>query len=270
MNIPVEVDGEIITVDLEYEKLEKHCFICYSLCHEKDTCPLNRDKDNKIDIQQGISQHNTLKKLEDHRRKHDHRRSTSFNSRERGLESRDHTINSHRPIYSRIQEPDRGRSSLNERSRSNFSRVDERRVLEGRKRERERGQQRELSSQHSFPPQRYHTPIRRTSRERSPVYRSKEMERHHEGGQKSLSSRTPPPRPPREKMMLPDAPEGVEVNSRSRERISALDRIEEQPNLSAVRVSALERIEEGIIPSIERISALERIEPPNEELQRAT
>ncbi|KAJ4887948.1 Uncharacterized protein Rs2_27696 [Raphanus sativus] len=71
-------------------------------------------------------------------------------------------------------------------------------------------------------------------------------------------------------MMLPDAPEGVEVNSRSRERISALDRIEEQPNLSAVRVSALERIEERIIPSIERISALERIEPPNEELQRAT
>ncbi|CAN7138189.1 unnamed protein product, partial [Brassica rapa subsp. narinosa] len=267
MSIPVEVDGEVITVDLEYEKLEKHCFICYSLCHEKETCPLNREKDNKVEAKQGISQHNTLKKLEDHRRKHDHRRSSSFSSRERGFESRDHHVSSYRSVYSRLQDPKDGRAPLIERSRSNYSRDEDRRVLEGRKRERDRDH-REYSSHHSFPPQRNLTPSRRNTRDLSPSRCSKEMGRYQEGGQKSQSSRTPPPRPPREAMDLPAAPERGEVNSKSRERVSALKRIEDQPNGSAGRVSALERIEEGNIPSIERISALERIEPPQEELQR--
>ena len=75
MRLPIELpSGEVITVDLEYEKLEKHCFICYSLCHEKETCPLNRDRSSNTTLAQGISQHNTLRKLEDHRRKHEARR----------------------------------------------------------------------------------------------------------------------------------------------------------------------------------------------------
>lgn len=86
MRLPIELpSGEIISVDLEYEKLEKHCFICYSLCHEKDTCPLNRDKSANLEIKQGISQQNTLRKLEEHRYKHDTRQSVSVYSREREL-----------------------------------------------------------------------------------------------------------------------------------------------------------------------------------------
>lgn len=69
-------------------------------------------------------------------------------------------------------------------------------------------------------------------------------------------------------MNLPAAPEPVEVNSRSKERISALERIEERPNQPGVRVSALERLEEGTNQSADRISALERIQPPMEEDQR--
>ncbi|CAN6881852.1 unnamed protein product [Brassica oleracea] len=66
MRLPIELpSGDIIKVNLEYEKLEKHCFLCYSLRHEKDSCPLNRDN-TSIDLRnQGISQRNTLRKLDE-------------------------------------------------------------------------------------------------------------------------------------------------------------------------------------------------------------
>ena len=35
--------GEIIPVEFDYEKLEKHCFKCFSLSHEKGDCPLAED-----------------------------------------------------------------------------------------------------------------------------------------------------------------------------------------------------------------------------------
>lgn len=69
-------------------------------------------------------------------------------------------------------------------------------------------------------------------------------------------------------MTLPVAPKRGEVNSRSRERVSALERLEERQTHSATRVSALERLEEGHIQSCERVSALERIEPPMADPQR--
>lgn len=100
MRLPLELpSGDEIYVTLEYEKLEKHCFICYSLCHEKESCPLKRDKTTKLDVSQGISQQNTLRKLEDHRRRHDIR-SISLSSRDRGLEYREHQTSSQISIHS--------------------------------------------------------------------------------------------------------------------------------------------------------------------------
>ncbi|CAN6925486.1 unnamed protein product [Brassica oleracea] len=64
-------------------------------------------------------------------------------------------------------------------------------------------------------------------------------------GQKSQSSSTPPPRPLREDMTLPAAPENDEVNSRSQDRISVLERIEDRPFQPPTRISAIERVEEG-------------------------
>ncbi|CAN6844669.1 unnamed protein product [Brassica oleracea] len=138
MRLPLELpSGDEIYVTLEYEKLEKHCFICYSLCHEKESCPLNRDKTTKLDVSQGISQQNTLRKLEDHRRRHD-RRSISLSSRDRGLEYREHQTSSQISIHSRLQEPERGRLPSKESSRSSFSREEERRGYNATRRERER------------------------------------------------------------------------------------------------------------------------------------
>ncbi|KAH0899909.1 hypothetical protein HID58_049477, partial [Brassica napus] len=119
----------------------------------------------------------------------------------------------------------------------------------------------------------HHTTVLQPGELFSPSHRSREDRRNIPMSQKSQSSRTPPPRPPREEMILPVAPEQGEVISRSRERISALARIEEGNNHSSGRIPALERLEppvENNNPSAGRVSALERIEAPAQEPQRAT
>lgn len=108
MELPLQLpSGEVITVNLEYEKLEKHCFICYSLCHEKDSCPRNKDKEISKIPPQGISQQNTLRKLEEYHRNLDSRRANSLSSRDRTPVPREQG-HSQRSGYSRVQEPDRG------------------------------------------------------------------------------------------------------------------------------------------------------------------
>ncbi|CAD5332540.1 unnamed protein product [Arabidopsis thaliana] len=40
MSIPIRLPtGEVTSVQLEYEKLEKHCFLCFSLTHKEKDCP---------------------------------------------------------------------------------------------------------------------------------------------------------------------------------------------------------------------------------------
>lgn len=269
MRLPIELpSSEVIKVDLEYEKLEKHCFVCYSLCHEKETCPLNRDNQARDAITQGISQQNTLRKLDEHRRKHDNRRSVTVSSRDRGIEHKGHRNDSQRSVYSRLKDTDRGRFHPYERPRSS-SRDEERRSYGDSRREGERIQEKEQSSHHSFPSQRRYSP-RRPEKENSLTHRSR-SERHPIASEhKSQSSRTPPPRPTREAMTLPVAPARAATNSRSKERVSALDRLEEKSSNSANKRSALQRLEGANNNSNERVSALERLEPPREDPLRAS
>lgn len=268
MRLPLELDGEVIKVDLEYEKLEKHCFICYSLCHERESCPLNRDGSTDTVAVRGISQQNTLRKLEDHRRRHDSRRSNSVSSRDRMADTRDHQQHSQRSVHSRLQETVRSRGPTSDRARSHGSREEGRRVFDDHRNMGGRIHERETSSHHSFHSHGIHSPGRRSARRTSPSHLSKDNYRQQASEQRSQSSRTPPPRPPRELMHLPAAPELVEVNSRSGDRIPALERIEERTEPPTTRISALERLEEATTHSGGRISALERIEPPVEETQR--
>lgn len=272
MRLPIQLPSEeILEVDLEYEKLEKHCFLCFSLCHEKENCPFNKEKPITQDISQGISQQNTLRKLEEHHRKHDARKSNSLHSRDRDLDSRE-LHHSQRSVYSRLQEPKRSRYPHLEVSRSFNSRDRNHRYQGEQQGDRGRLPVRDQSSHHSYPSH-HRSPTRRAFRGPSPSHRSREDRRNIPMSQKSQSSRTPPPRPPREEMILPVAPEQGEVISRSRERISALARIEEGNNHSSSRIPALERLEppvENNNPSAGRVSALERIEAPAQEPQRAT
>lgn len=67
---------KVVEVEVEYEKLGKHCFFCKSLTHEdteKHPCPLSRaHAGNRGSL--GITQQNTLEHLEDGRRRQEERR----------------------------------------------------------------------------------------------------------------------------------------------------------------------------------------------------
>lgn len=75
MTLPIRMPaGEVITVELEYEKLEKHCFTCFSLLHEESDCPRLKGKPANPLRVLGINQQKTLLKLEAEKQKSDLRR----------------------------------------------------------------------------------------------------------------------------------------------------------------------------------------------------
>ncbi|KAJ4917950.1 Uncharacterized protein Rs2_03500 [Raphanus sativus] len=66
--------SKVIEVELEYERIGKHCFCCKALDHEdteKHPCPFSRLQDRGS---LGISQHNALEKIENSRRRQHERR----------------------------------------------------------------------------------------------------------------------------------------------------------------------------------------------------
>ncbi|KAH0917249.1 hypothetical protein HID58_024909 [Brassica napus] len=72
MNLDISLpSGEIKQVELEYENLEKHCFICYSLSHDRNDCPALRAQANARTQtpNMGISQNRTRERLEADRRR---------------------------------------------------------------------------------------------------------------------------------------------------------------------------------------------------------
>ncbi|KAL0706608.1 hypothetical protein Bca4012_073034 [Brassica carinata] len=86
--------GEIKEVELQYEKLEKHCFSCFSLSHEVEECPSQRARSNQYGSRTshlGISQRQTLERIDAGKRR---------------LDSRKQNIYSAEP-----EQPHRGRSS---------------------------------------------------------------------------------------------------------------------------------------------------------------
>ncbi|KAL0796321.1 hypothetical protein Bca101_067698 [Brassica carinata] len=83
--------GEITQVEFDYDKLEKHCFNCKSLTHEKDDCPLlekSRDR-AKSPRRVDISQSNTLARLDERRKKYEERK------KEREAYAQNHRAASH-------------------------------------------------------------------------------------------------------------------------------------------------------------------------------
>lgn len=79
MKLDVSVAGAIKQVELDYDDLGKHCFICFSLSHEKENCPSQRalaNSRNSDPYHMGISQSRTLKRLDADRRKGFERKQT--------------------------------------------------------------------------------------------------------------------------------------------------------------------------------------------------
>ncbi|XP_020884776.1 serine/arginine repetitive matrix protein 1-like [Arabidopsis lyrata subsp. lyrata] len=70
MSMPIRLpDGSIKTVELEYEKLEKHCFNCFELSHEKKDCPLPL-----VSRSLGINQLKAAQRMDSERRRQEERR----------------------------------------------------------------------------------------------------------------------------------------------------------------------------------------------------
>lgn len=77
MRMDINLSGEIKQVELHYEHLEKHCFSCNSLSHEREGCPSNQARANlrgnrADDV--GISQERTLQRLGEDRKRKESRR----------------------------------------------------------------------------------------------------------------------------------------------------------------------------------------------------
>ncbi|KAL0845557.1 hypothetical protein Bca101_018803 [Brassica carinata] len=70
--------GDLTNVELEYFKIEKHCFTCFSLLHEEMDCP-SRPR-NPIPLKErrlGITQRIALQRIEADKKRHDDRRGYS-------------------------------------------------------------------------------------------------------------------------------------------------------------------------------------------------
>lgn len=66
---------EVISVEFEYIKIEKHCFTCFSLLHEEINCPHRaRNAPHAKDRRLGITQRLALQRIEAEKRRHDDRR----------------------------------------------------------------------------------------------------------------------------------------------------------------------------------------------------
>lgn len=113
MNLEVRLPSdEIISIDFEYLKIEKHCFVCFSLLHEENDCParprfLPPPKERKL----GITQRIALQRIEADKKRHDDRRGYSrpLPPSER---SRDATDEESRPRRYHSQESRDERSSF--------------------------------------------------------------------------------------------------------------------------------------------------------------
>lgn len=78
-------------VELEYEKLEKHCFHCKSLSHEKDDCSQKRNLGVSNAETMDINYSKTLESLDSYRRAKDEKkeeRHRLFHSQSRMVNSR--------------------------------------------------------------------------------------------------------------------------------------------------------------------------------------
>ena len=222
MNMEIELpSADIIEVEFEYIKIEKHCFTCFSLFHEECDCP-HRDprtpapKGRTLGITQAIA----LQRIEAEKRRHDERRGFR-----RSDDSRP-PINSHDNRYSQLRRDqpsdnyyyerreDRRQPSIFSRTaRPNTSyRRNNGSTMQYRVVDRTRNDAVSHSNQ---------SPLQRSDKRDGEAMNLRRTSTEH-APQNSIN--TPPPRSVKERL---GAPQGTteDANSGSRDRRSALERI---------------------------------------------
>lgn len=154
---------EVTTVELVYEKLKKHCFLCYSLFHEKKNCPLRKETSPGAHSRPiGINQQLTLDRLEAEKRRFGQRKEGKEDSRD--LSSRNGSYAS-KPGRERIKS--RRSPSRRSPSRRSTSRRSPDLRSPSRKRSPHVRSPRNLSPENRVPPR--ISPIRRNRRMSSDI-----------------------------------------------------------------------------------------------------
>ncbi|KAJ4889310.1 DUF4283 domain-containing protein [Raphanus sativus] len=100
---------EVLLVEFEYLKIEKHCFVCFSLFHEEVDCPIRpRNLPPPKERNLGITQRIALQRIEAEKKRHDDRRgySCSLTSRQYSRDLGDITRNHRHHSSSRAEIPD--------------------------------------------------------------------------------------------------------------------------------------------------------------------
>ncbi|KAH0882230.1 hypothetical protein HID58_058326 [Brassica napus] len=218
MNLEVRLPSdEVITVEFEYLKLEKHCFTCFSLLHEEVDCPHRPrhqlpPKNRKL----GITQRIALHRIEIEKKRHDDRRGyTRYQPASRSNQAHNYEDRGRRANEIVFAHDTSSRTQRREGpSSAQQDRMDPLSTRRDMSHPQRMDHSRELSSGKIVSSREPH-PIR----DLSVGYTSKAND--------SQSSHTPPSRPIRERMDLPNEPSSERTLSTSRERRSALERIAE-------------------------------------------
>lgn len=228
--------GEIKQVELHYENLQKHCFRCKALSHEEGDCPENRARANirsSRGDEMGISQARTLERLEADRRKKESkralRRSPSYQATSRNVQT------------SRWDRVAPHNNNENQEKSSGFDygirRDPSRRIspsIQTRQDHRQSARERLSFSKDSS--SMAHRGLRARGHNSSPLSEWRPVGGGSTGGisaiaANSVVSRTPPPNPLREPMVLSHSGslEARQISANggalSKDRVSALERI---------------------------------------------
>ncbi|CAN7004010.1 unnamed protein product [Brassica oleracea var. botrytis] len=182
-------------VEIEYEKLEKHCFLCKSLSHEQDDCPQKRNFGGPNTEKKDINYSKTMESLDSYRRAKDDRkeeRNRSSYYQNRVMDSRPY-YRSREDLYatprgSRQRTPPRLHSNRDyyNKDASSALLVDRDRATPPHYR-----RARELEIRRSL----------RISQGQASVHSRLGDKVWVEKASQSRASHTPPPRPPREPMI---------------------------------------------------------------------
>lgn len=274
MSMPIRVpDGAVKTVELEYEKLEKHCFNCFELSHEKKDChhPL-------VSKPLGINQLKVIQRMESERRRQEERRDErpqarplpegsrgsreTRNGRDVSQFSSGHISarDPRRPAHTHALQPSRSssRSGIPERvryrSRSPYSRhysVSRDPYIDGHSRDSHR-----VNGAASSAGIRAHSPRgRESSRSNSRRSPTRLSPSHRSPPRRSISvrsrySRTPPPCPPRQPLVVSGVMEVGEGSSIPHSRRPALERISPRIQVNTSNISA-SRTDSGRLQDVE-------------------
>ncbi|KAH0886912.1 hypothetical protein HID58_063008 [Brassica napus] len=257
MAMDITLKGGKKKIEVEYEKIEKHCFLCHSLSHEKDLCPQKRNTKAPQSEMRGINETRALESLDAYKRLKDDRklergRRSDFPRRDYDIQPR----HPHHPEEHRSHGGDRHRSPVRTyNSRPHYSTGDRDRTLApSRGSHPDSGRSRSPGLSAGGVSRRLPA-SQRLSHEHGSVHSRLGERVWVEKSTQSQISHTPPPRPQREAMI------GSQEANSSNDRRSALERLALPSNHPLpTKDKAVMPAEES--PSTSRVPALLRLEPP--------